>query len=46
MQATSIADHPSYFFTREEDGIRRANAMYDVEIEDFTFVPSEECVAL
>jgi len=45
LKVTSVADHPSYFFTFPHDrtGTWCANIMYETTVEDLNFTPSREC---
>lgn len=42
IDVTFIAQNPSYFVTCF-DGKWRANIIYEVQVKDFNFTPSEEC---
>lgn len=47
LEATSVADHPSYFFTfLNVTGYWLANALYETKLESLAFTPSGECIAL
>lgn len=49
LQATWIAEHPSYFFTVAkvgEPGIWICNVLYETRLEHLNFTPSDECVAI
>lgn len=46
IQATFIAENPSYFLTWEEKELWRSNIIYYTEIKDLNFIPSKECTEL
>ena len=45
LTTTWIADQPSYFFTFafDHDKLRGANVIYETEVANLDFTPSEEC---
>ncbi len=46
LNATSIAERPSYFFTGQSTNypeVKIANVLYEVTLEHFNFTPSDEC---
>lgn len=49
LKTTSIADHPSYFFTCTPDDnqlIKYAYVLYETTLESLDFTPGEECIAV
>lgn len=49
LQASWIADHPSYFLAgpmRKLKSTWAANVIYETELEHLHFTPSDECVAI
>lgn len=46
LKVTKIADNPSYFITdqRLNRGVWIVNVIYETELENFNFTPSDECV--
>jgi len=48
LEVTWIADNPSYFFTFafERHLGRGANVLYETEVKDLNFTPSDECVEI
>lgn len=43
LELTYIEDSPSYFFSWQEKSIWRTNAIYQCEVENLDFTPSQEC---
>lgn len=45
LETTWIAEHPSYFFTFafDQDKLRGANVIYETQVANLDFTPSEEC---
>ncbi|MEZ4103939.1 MAG: NUDIX domain-containing protein [Candidatus Paceibacterota bacterium] len=48
LKTTWIAETPTYFLTdqRDTDGLMIANVLYETELENLDFIPSDECVEL
>ncbi len=48
LTATWIDPQPSYFISQQKgvDDIWIANVFFEVKVQDLSFVPSDECVAL
>ncbi len=48
LEATWIADNPSYFITGQnhDKTIWVANVLYETELESFDFTPSDECTEI
>ncbi len=47
LEVIRVADHPSYFVTSQnERGVWIANVLYEVELKNLDFTPSDECVAV
>ena len=45
LETTWIAEYPSYFFTFafDQDKLRGTNVIYQTEVNNLNFTPSEEC---
>jgi len=47
LEVTHISLNPVYFLTDQMlNGVWYANVFYEVQLKDFNFIPSDECVAL
>ncbi len=48
LTVTCVASQPTYLTTvaRDSDGRWIANVLFETEVKDFNFTPSNECVAL
>ena len=49
LSASWIAEHPSYFLTvphATKSGLWVCNVLYETELENYDFTPSDECVAI
>ena len=49
LKVTRVADNPSYFFTCQRVGGDKtwiANILYETELENLDFTPSDECVGI
>ena len=46
LTVTRVLAAPKYFVTWQEKGVWRANVIYQVELADLNFTPSEECQEL
>ena len=47
LKVTRVADHPSYFITDDHRLVGKiwfANVVYEVEVENLEFTPSDECI--
>ncbi|MEL7223020.1 MAG: NUDIX hydrolase [Bacteroidota bacterium] len=49
LKITSMADHPSYFFTvahATKPGLWVCNVLYETTLESLDFIPTDECIAV
>ncbi len=48
LQVTYLHPHPCYFITEKnlKGDLWIANVLFEIEVQDLNFVPSEECVAI
>ena len=47
LEITYINEYPSYFVTGQtENGVWKANVLYEIRVKDLQFEPSDECIEL